>query len=182
MVAREEVRDWEGRAELTEDGEMEAEPKLAEPELNLLEPLLKRLELARKPDLELLPKAGVAWGAELAGVAIRVGLTLCLVRVATVVATRRLLGRKGLVGFLPCSGLMTGVKVFPGRLNETRPRVLLGFTPSSASSSSSSSSSSEERVRSLSMSWKELVGEMVLAELGVAMVETEMMSTSASPD
>ena len=75
MVAREEVRDWEGRAELTEDGEMEAD-RLAEPELNLLEPLLKRLELARKPDLELLPKAGVAWGAELAGVAIRVGLTL----------------------------------------------------------------------------------------------------------
>ena len=59
MVAREEVRDWEGRLELTEDGEMEAEPKLAEPELNLLDPL-KRLELARKPDLELLPKAGVA--------------------------------------------------------------------------------------------------------------------------
>ena len=180
VVAREEVRDWDGRLELTDDGEMEAEPKLAEPELNLLEPLLKRLELARNPDLELLPKAGVAWGAELAGVAIRVGFTLCLVRVATVVATRRLLGRKGLVGFLPCNGLMTGVKVFPGRLNETRPRVLLGFTPSSASSSSSSSS--EERVRSLSMSWKEVVGEMVLAELGVAMVETEMMSTSASPD
>ena len=63
MVAREEVRDWDGRLELTDDGEMEAEPKLAEPELNLLEPLLKRLELARNPDLELLPKAGVAWGA-----------------------------------------------------------------------------------------------------------------------
>ena len=60
VVAREDVRDWEGRAELTEDGEMEAEPKLAEPELNLLDPLLKRLELARNPDLELLPKAGVA--------------------------------------------------------------------------------------------------------------------------
>ena len=45
--------------ELTEEGEIEAEPRLEEPE-NLLEPLLKRLELARKPDLELLPKAGVA--------------------------------------------------------------------------------------------------------------------------
>ena len=59
MVLRAEVKDWEGR-EITEDGEMEAEPRLEEPELNLLDPLLKRLELARKPDLELLPKAGVA--------------------------------------------------------------------------------------------------------------------------
>ena len=114
----------------------------------------------------------------------RVGLTLCLVLVATVVVTLRLLGRKILVGFLsPLSaGLMTGVKVFPGRLKEIRPRGLVGLTPSTSSSSSSSSSSSEERVRSLSMSWKLLVGEMVLAELGVAMVDTEMMSTSTSPD
>lgn len=58
VVTREEVRDCEGRLELTEDGEIEAE-RLAEPELNLLDPLLKRLELARKPDLEL-PNAGVA--------------------------------------------------------------------------------------------------------------------------
>ena len=76
--------------------------------------------------------------------AIRVGLTLCLVLVATVVATLRLLGRKILVGFLSPlnAGLMTGVKVFPGRLNETRPLGLLDLTPSTSSSSSSSSSES----------------------------------------
>ena len=108
----------------------------------------------------------------------RVGLTLCLVLVATVVVTLRLLGRKILVGFLsPLSaGLMTGVKVFPGRLKEIRPRGLVGLTPSTSSSSSSSSSSSEERVRSLSMSWKLLVGEMVLAELGVAMIMMRSVS------
>ena len=158
-----------------------------DPELNpLLAPLLNRLELARKPTLELLPKDGVGWGAELAGVAIRVGLTLVRVRVATVVLTRSLLGRN--MRFLLRSlsaGLMTGVKVFPGLPSDTRPRLLVGLTPSSSSASSSSSSSSpssEESVRSLSRSSKLLVGEMVLSEVGVAMVDTEMMLTSGSPD
>lgn len=85
-----------------------------DPELNLLA-LLNRLELARNPGLELLPNDGVGWGAELAGVAIRVGLTLVLVLVATVVLTLSLLGLKIL--FLILSLLRAGLKV-----------LLVGFT------------------------------------------------------
>ena len=116
----------------------------------------------------------------------RVGLTLCLVLVATVVVTLKLLGRKILVGFLsPLSaGLMTGVKVFPGRLNEIRLRVLVGFTPSStfSSSASLSSSFSELRVRSSSISWKLDVGAMVEDTSGVSIVDAEMTSMSDSLD
>ena len=86
---------------------------------------MKRLELAKKPGLELLPKDGVGWGAELAGVAIRVGFTLFLVLVATVVLTRWFVVLNRLPGFLGLlsSGRMTGVKVLPGRVRETLPRV-----------------------------------------------------------
>ena len=56
VVGRDEVKDCVGK-ELTEDGEIE-EDKTDDPELNLLAPL-NRLELARKPTLELLPNDGV---------------------------------------------------------------------------------------------------------------------------
>ena len=102
-----------------------------EEELNLLTPLLNRLELAKKR--ELLPKEGVGCGAELAGVAIRVGLTLVLVLVATVVLTLSLLGLLNLFFSLSLvrAGLMTGVKVLPGLPRLTLPLVLVGFTSSS---------------------------------------------------
>lgn len=108
---------------------MDEKPSEDDPELNLLA-LLNRLELARNPDLELLPNDGVGWGAELAGVAIRVGLTLVLVLVATVVLTLSLLGLKILFLFLSLlrAGLITGVKVLPGRPRDTRCRDLVGFT------------------------------------------------------
>jgi len=121
-------------------------------------------------------------------VAIRVGFTLFLVLVATVVVTRKLLGLKILPGFLSRStGLMTGVKVFPGLLNEILLRVLVGFTPSSpfsfsASSSLSSSSFSELRVRSSSISWKLDVGAMVEDTSGVSIVDAEITSMSDSLD
>jgi len=171
----------------TADGDMLADPSTELPgtELDLPWPLLNKLELARKPGLELLPNDGVGWGAELAGVAIRVGFTLFLVLVATVVVTRKLLGLKILPGFLSLStGLMTGVKVFPGRLNEILLRVLVGFTPSSpfSSSASLSSSFSELRVRSSSISWKLDVGAMVEDTSGVSIVDAEMTSMSDSLD
>merc|ERR1719225_288914 len=163
----------------TADGDMLADPSTELPGTEL--------ELARKPGLELLPNDGVGWGAELAGVAIRVGFTLVLVLVATVVLTLSLLGLKILFLFLLSllrAGLMTGVKVLPGLPRDTRCRDLVGFTvlSSSASSLSSSSPSSELRVRSLSRSSKLLVGAIVLSEVGVAMVDTEMTLTSGSPD
>jgi len=139
---------------------------------------LKRLELAKKPGLELLPNDGVGWGAELAGVAIRVGFTLFLVLVATVVLTRRLVGRKRIPPAFLLSlsrGLITGVNVFPGRVNEMRPLVLVGFTPSSGSASSSLS---VVREKSSSISWKLDVG--LIEALGVSTGETEI--TSTSPD
>ena len=71
VVDKTDVADCD--TELTDDGLMEAEGRDDDPELNLLTPLNK-LELPK--NLELLPKDGVGWGAELAGVAIRVGLTL----------------------------------------------------------------------------------------------------------
>ena len=124
--------------------------------------------------------------------AMRVGLTLVLVLVATVVLPRNLLGLKILFLLLSLdnTGLMTGVKVFPGRPNDTRPRLFVGLTASSSSSSSSSLSSlspssslsSGVSVKSLSRSSKLLVGEIVLLVTGVAIVETEMTSTSCSPD
>ena len=119
--------------------------------------------------------------------AIRVGFTLFLVLVATVVVTRKLLGLKILPGFLSRStGLMTGVKVFPGLLNEILLRVLVGFTPSSPFSSSasslSSSSFSELRVRSSSISWKLDVGAMVEDTSGVSIVDAEITSMSDSLD
>lgn len=119
--------------------------------------------------------------------AIRVGFTLFLVLVATVVVTRKLLGLKILPGFLSLStGLMTGVKVFPGLLNEILLRVLVGFTPSSpfssSASSSLSSSFSELRVRSSSISWKLDVGAMVEDTSGVSIVDAEITSMSDSLD
>ena len=119
--------------------------------------------------------------------AIRVGFTLFLVLVATVVVTRKLLGLKILPGFLSRStGLMTGVKVFPGLLNEILLRVLVGFTPSSpfssSASSSLSSSFSELRVRSSSISWKLDVGAMVEDTSGVSIVDAEITSMSDSLD
>lgn len=114
------VADAPPRVERTEVGEMLVDPATElNPGtwelLNLLWPLFaKRLELAKKPG-ELLPNVGVGCGALLAGVAMRVGFTLFLVLVATVVLTR-LLGLKILLGFLsrPSNGLIIGVKVFPG--------------------------------------------------------------------
>lgn len=135
---------------------------------------MKRLELAKKPGLELLPNDGVGWGAELAGVAIRVGFTLFLVLVATVVLTRRLVGRKRIPPAFLLSlsrGLITGVNVFPGRVKETRPLVLVGF-------SSASSSLSVVRENSSSTSWKLEVG--LIEALGVSTGEAEI--TSTSPD
>jgi hypothetical protein len=146
---------------------------------------LKRLELAKNPGLELLPKDGVGWGTELAGVAIRVGLTLFLVRVATVVLTLRLVGLNSRPpGFLLSlsSGLMTGVKVFPGLVNEILPRLRVGFTPSSPTSSSSSSSLSVVNVKSLSISWKLEVGRIVEKPSGVSTEDAEIPSTTTSPD
>jgi hypothetical protein len=157
------------------EGEMDDEPETlkAAELLNLLWPLLKRLELAKKPGLELLPKDGVGCGAELAGVAIRVGFTLFLVRVATVVLTRKLVGLNRvspfLLLFLSSCGLMTGVKVFPGLVKATLLRVRVGLTPLSSSAVSAKSSS---------MSWKLEVGRMV--ESGVSTEEAKM--TSTSPD
>ena len=184
VSATDSVEDWIGK-ELTDEGEIDEKPSEDDPELNLLA-RLNRLELARKPGLELLPNDGVGWGAELAGVAIRVGFTLVLVLVATVVLTLSLLGLKILFLFLLSrlrAGLITGVKVLPGRPRDTRWRDLVGLTVlSSASSLSSSSSSPEVRVRSLSRSSKLLVGVMVLSEVGVAMVDTEMTLTPGSPD
>lgn len=122
--------------------------------------------------------------------AIRVGFTLFLVLVATVVVTRKLLGLKILPGFLSLrTGLMTGVKVFPGLLNEILLRVLVGFTPASESpspaapsSASLSSSLSELRVRSSSISWKLVVGAIVAETSGVSIVEAEITSMSDSLD
>ena len=117
--------------------------------------------------------------------AIRVGFTLFLVLVATVVVTRKLLGLNILPGFLSLrTGLMTGVKVFPGLLNEILLRVLVGFTPASASPSSASlsSSPSELRVRSSSISWKLVVGAIVAETSGVSIVEAEITSMSDSLD
>ena len=132
--------------------------------LKRLWPRLKRLALARTMPRALLPNVGVGCGAELAGVAISVGFTLFLVRVATVVVTRRLVGRKMRPGFLlPISGRMTGVKVLLGREKEIRPRDREDL-PSPASSSwspedsslpsstpSSAAPSPEVRTRSLSL-------------------------------
>lgn len=122
--------------------------------------------------------------------AIRVGFTLFLVLVATVVVTRKLLGLNILPGFLSLrTGLMTGVKVFPGLLNEILLRVLVGFTPASSSPSSASPSSaslssslSELRVRSSSISWKLVVGAIVAETSGVSIVEAEITSMSDSLD
>ena len=136
---------------------------------------MKRLELAKKPGLELLPKDGVGWGAELAGVAIRVGFTLFRVLVATVVLTRWFVVLNRLPGFLGLlsSGRMTGVKVLPGRVRETLPRVRVGLTPPS-----SFSSLSPLKEKSLSISWKLAVGLMV--DSGVSTAEEDI--TSTSPD
>lgn len=143
----------------TEEGLIEDEKP---PELLCL-PLLKRLALARI--LELWLKIGVLSGAELAGVAMRVGLMLLRVLVATVVLTARLVGRTTRRGLRPRIGRMTGVNVFPGREIEARSLVLDGriirllptfersfcLVSSTASSSSSSSFSSSSSPSSSSV-------------------------------
>lgn len=91
--------------------------------LNLLCPLFSRLALARNLELE-------NWGvfrAELAGVAMSVGLMLILVLVATVVLTLLLVGLKNRPG-LRRIGLMIGVNVFPGLDDDPLPLGLDGRT------------------------------------------------------
>ena len=134
---------------------------------------MKRLELAKKPGLELLPNDGVGCGAELAGVAIRVGFTLFLVRVATVVLTLRFVGRNRIPPAFLLSrskGRITGVNVLPGLVKEILPRLLVGFTPTSFSVVKAKSSSTSLK---LDVGW-------MIAELGVSIGEAEI--TSTSPD
>jgi hypothetical protein len=139
--------------------------------LKRLWPRLKRLALANTIPRALLPNVGVGCGAELAGVAMRVGFTLFLVLVATVVVTRRFVGRKMRPGFLlPIRGRMTGVNVLLGLEKEIRPRDREDLLPSDSSSWSPEPSSllpsavsspvpsPEVRTRSSSISRKLLVG------------------------
>jgi hypothetical protein len=105
-------------------------------------------------------------------VAISVGLTLFLVRVATVVVTLRFVGLKIRPGFLfPIRGLMTGVKVLLGLEKEIRPLERDDLSPSVSSSwspkpeasslsSSSPAPSPEVRTSSSSISRKLFVGWM----------------------